>query len=492
MSRVLDALAHAAAREPAAPFLHGVAGSLSFAETAAEVEALASRLSGRSVGLLMENGPAWAIADLAAIKCGITCVPLPPFFSSAQIEHSLQDAGVELLLTDDPVRGAALCGRGPGRVLEIARQLVCLFPLPGERGRPLHSDTAKITYTSGTTGAPKGVCLSLAAMEQVAHSLVEVTQGGGRGDSLSLLPLATLLENIGSLYRQLLTGGACTFLPMRQVGLKGASGLDLPALLRALERWRPASIILIPQMLQALVEAVEAGAALPDSLRFVAVGGAPVAGALLRRTERLGIPVYEGYGLSEAASVVAVNRPAERRIGSVGRVLPHLRLKLAEDGEILLKGPLFHGYLGDPPRNGSAWWPTGDLGYRDEAGFLYLTGRKKSLFITAFGRNVAPEWVERELLAEAAVAQAVLIGEARPFNTAILVPHPSGDAPALAEAVARVNSRLPDYARIGRYLMADEPFRVENGQLTGTGRPRRSVIAARYADAIDQIYKESA
>ncbi len=492
MSRLLAALAFHAASKPAAPFMHGAAGSLSFADTVAEVDALVSHLSGRCVGLLMDNGPAWAIADLATIQCGVTCVPLPPFFSSAQIEHSLQDAGVDLLLTDDPARGALFCGRGQGAMLEIARQPVYLFSLPGSLDRPAQSGIAKITYTSGTTGAPKGVCLSLAAMEQVAHSLAAVTEVNERDRSLSLLPLSTLLENIGSLYIQLLAGGECTFLPMHQLGLQGASGLDLPTLLSALRQQQPASIILVPQMLQAMVEAAERGAVLPDTLRFVAVGGAPVANKLLRRAEQLGMPVYEGYGLSEAASVVAVNRPAGRRVGSVGSVLPHLQLKIAEDGEILLKGNLFRGYLGDSPLNRSSWWPTGDLGYLDEAGFLHLTGRKKNIFITAFGRNVAPEWVERELLIQPAIAQAVLIGEARPFNTAIIVPRPKSSGAGLAKAIFQVNKGLPDYARISRYLIADEPFHIENGQLTGTGRPRRSVIAARYANAINQIYKESA
>ncbi len=491
MNSLLNALECKASVDPNRQFLHGTTGTLTFAETLAEIKALTPHLRGKCIGLLMDNSPAWAIADLAIIKQGITCVPIPPFFSKTQIEHSLQDAGVDLLLTDNPAWVTECYKKQPSKVLDVAYQPVSIFQLTGCPHQHALDDVAKITYTSGTTGTPKGVCLSLSAMEQVAHSVATVTEANGQDRSLSLLPLSTLLENIGSLYIQLLTGGCCTFLPMHEVGMQGASGLSLPTLLSILNQQQPTSIILIPQMLQALVEAAEKGATLPDSLRFVAVGGAPVANSLLQRAEQLNIPVYEGYGLSEAASVVAVNSPALHQAGSVGRPLPHIQLKIAEDGEILLKGDIFNGYLGEPPLSDSSYWPTGDLGYLDESGCLYLTGRKKNIFITAFGRNIAPEWVERELLIQPAIVQAILIGEAQPFNTAIIVLRPQTDASTLVAAIIQVNEQLPDYARIRQYLVADEPFGIDNNQLTGTGRPRRNIIAAHYADDIDRIYRES-
>ena len=274
--------------------------------------------------------------------------------------------------------------------------------------------------------------------------------------------------------------------------MHGASGLNPSHLLAALHKYQPTSIILIPQLLQVLVEIAESGTPLPSSLRFVAVGGAPVATSLLQRAKTLSLPIYEGYGLSEAASVVAVNNPSDNNIGSVGKPLPHIQVRIAEDGEVLIKGHLFSGYLGDPPPDTSTYWPTGDLGCMDENGFLHLTGRKKNIFITAFGRNISPEWIERELVIHPAIAQAVLFGETRPFNVAIIVPRQQTDAPALAAAITSINEQLPDYARISRYLIADESFSVENGQLTGTGRPRRNIISAHYADAINQIYREPA
>jgi len=493
MSNLLDALTHRASSEPEKPFLQGLDYTLNFKTVLTEVETLAGQLKGDCIGLLMDNSPAWAIADLAIIKCGITCVPIPPFFSATQIQHSLQDAGVDLLLTDNPELVAKLCNQAPDKFIEVAQQRLALFQLAGNDSNATRlNDIAKITYTSGTTGTPKGVCLSLQAMEQVASSIASVTDANEEDCSLSLLPLSTLLENIGSLYVSLLAGCCCSLISMEKVGMHGASGLNPSHLLAALHKYQPTSIILIPQLLQVLVEIAESGTPLPSSLRFVAVGGAPVATSLLQRAKTLSLPIYEGYGLSEAASVVAVNNPSDNNIGSVGKPLPHIQVRIAEDGEVLIKGHLFSGYLGDPPPDTSTYWPTGDLGCMDENGFLHLTGRKKNIFITAFGRNISPEWIERELVIHPAIAQAVLFGETRPFNVAIIVPRQQTDAPALAAAITSINEQLPDYARISRYLIADESFSVENGQLTGTGRPRRNIISAHYADAINQIYREPA
>ncbi len=153
-----------------------------------------------------------------------------------------------------------------------------------------------------------------------------------------------------------------------------------------------------------------------------------------------------------------------------------------------MRGSLFMGYLGEKAWNPDDFWPTGDIGYLDDAGFLHLAGRKKHLFITAFGRNVSPEWVERELSIEPAIAQACVFGEARPFNVAVIVPRQGGQT--VEQAVAAANERLPDYARVSRWIVAREPFSVANGLWTGTGRPRRSHIEAAYREQIESLYEE--
>jgi long-subunit acyl-CoA synthetase (AMP-forming) len=199
------------------------------------------------------------------------------------------------------------------------------------------------------------------------------------------------------------------------------------------------------------------------------------------------MPVYQGYGLSEAASVVSLNRPGEECAGSVGRPLPHARVRIAKDGEIVVGGKLFGGYL-----NGATLardeWPTGDLGYLDEAGYLHITGRKKTAFATAYGRKVSPEWVETELTSNRTLLQAAVFGEARPYTVALLVPHPAATSAQINATVAAANARLPDYARIKAWSLADAPFSPHNGLARAPGSLDREAIALRYAVELESLY----
>jgi acyl-CoA synthetase (AMP-forming)/AMP-acid ligase II len=277
--------------------------------------------------------------------------------------------------------------------------------------------------------------------------------------------------------------------PLRQVGLSGSSGIDARALAAALTETAATTTIFTPLSLQGLVEAIEDDIERPPHLRFGAVGGAPVSPRLLRRATDAGLPVFEGYGLSECCSVVCLNTPAENRPGSVGRALPHLGIRIADDGEVVVSGAAFGSYIGDaqPAR---AEWHTGDLGELDADGFLYLRGRRRNIFITASGRNVAPEWVERELGLEPAIAQCAVFGEAQPFNLAVILPAVRATAADVDAALARVNRILPDYARVRRWIPASDPFTPADGLMTGTGRICREAVWARYADAVDSLYSE--
>jgi len=323
-------------------------------------------------------------------------------------------------------------------------------------------------------------------MERVAASLVAAV-GVGPGDRhLAALPLALLLENLAGLYAPILAGASVELRPLGAVGVHGAAGIDPARLWSALAGSAATTTILTPQMLQALVEHAEAAAPGPLALRFAAVGGARVPPRLLDRARDCGIPAYEGYGLSECASVVAVNRPGADRPGSAGRPLPHVRVRVAEDGELWVAGALGDGYLGGGgPAAEDGFWPTGDLGYRDGEGFLHLTGRKRHVYVTAYGRNVAPEWVEGELTQEPAIAQAAVFGEAQPRNAAVV--WSTADDAQVDAAIAAANRRLPDYARVAVWLRATQPFSIENGQLTGTGRLRRDAILAAYDDALARL-----
>jgi len=498
MSRVLAALREHASRTPDAPAVEAVdpAHSLTYAGLAVAIDQLAASLQSSGVrvaAVLADNTPAWCVADLALIAAGVPSVPVPHFFSPQQIKHLFLRAGVNVLLTDRPemVQPLLAAVGVEAKVQPLPMAGLTRFDFAGVPAADLPAGCAKITFTSGSTGDPKGVCLTQEAMEAVAASLAEAT-GAVSGDRhLSAMPYATLLENIGGLYAPLLVGATVCAHGLAAVGLSGASGLDVPTFVTRLSLSRATTTIMIPQMLHALVSALEMGMPRPAALRFIAVGGAPVSLHLLQRAEKLGLPVYEGYGLSEAASVVAVNRPGVMLHGSVGKPLPHVGLSFADDGEILVNGSLFLGYLGEPARADAAW-PTGDLGYLDEAGFLHLSGRKKHIFITAFGRNVSPEWVERELSIEPAIGQACVFGEARPINVAVIQPRQGADIQAVQAAVDAANSRLPDYARVSRWVAAREPFSVANGLWTGTGRPRRGEIERSYAVELNTLYEEQA
>jgi long-chain acyl-CoA synthetase len=497
MSHVLEAVIDHAAGSPAAVALEGRSVSLSYQQLWHAVYELAARLRGdgvRGVAILADNSPACAVADLACVAMEIPCVPVPSFFSPEQVRHLLVSTGVDTLLTDMPERATRLLDtlklpysrqddwRHEGLELQVIGLEDACLRIP--------HGVAKVTFTSGTTGEPKGVCLVQDAMEQVATSLAEVSGATAADRHLSVLPFATLLENVGGLYTSLLTGATCCLPGLEAVGVRGAADLDVQRFAQAFGRYDASTCILIPQMLLALVSAAAAGMPRPESLRFIAVGGAPLSPHLLQQALRLGLPVYEGYGLSEAASVVAVNRPGAAKTGTVGQPLPHVRLRFGEDGEIEVGGSLFAGYLDDPDTEVGEFWPTGDIGHLDDQGFLHLTGRKKHIFITSFGRNVAPEWVERELTVTTAIAQAVVFGDARPFNVAVLVPRGAADARAIEKAVAEANARLPDYAQVRRWIIADAPFSLDNGQWTGTGRPRRAALGKAYADRIKAIYKK--
>lgn len=491
MQSLFAALADHARRQPGALALAGSRARVHYGELLPQVRALAGIIRAQRVGLALDNGPAWVLADLALLLKGAVCVPVPGFFSPGQVEHLVADAGLQALLTDQPRRYLERYPALRAEPITLAGEDLYWLYWPEADGVPgVPPGTAKVTYTSGTTGQPKGVCLAASTLLRVSTSLCQASSAASDDRALSLLPLATLLENIAGVYVPLLAGGQCTLPSLEETGMAGAAGIDASVLLRALRQCLPTGLVLVPQLLQVLVEAAETGVPLPATLRFVAVGGAPVSLQLLERAARLGIPVYEGYGLSEAGSVVCLNTPEASRPGSVGRPLPHACLRLADDGEILLGGDRFSGYLGDTVPARPAWHATGDLGYQDGDGFIYLTGRSQHRFCTAYGRNVAPEWVERELLAGGAIAQCAVFGEARAFNTAVIVPRPGATVEQVQADLDSANARLPDYARVSRFTLAGAPFSTANGQLTGTCRPRRERIAEEYQQAIAALYQE--
>lgn len=454
---------------PACVALREAGRSWTYGELAREVDQLADHLtrchfrSGGALAIDLPDSAAWVVADLACLMARIPCVPIPSFFTHAQREHACRSAGVTLLLQE--------AANGSGPVRGIAGR-ACTLVATGYRPIALPAGTAKITYTSGTTGTPKGVCLSEDGMRMQAETLRASLGEDLIAHHRSLLPFAVLLENVAGLYIALLSGAELTLGPV----------VPTPhAMADALLHSEATSCILVPGQLAALVAS---GAAFPH-LRYAAVGGAPVSPRLLQAARAQGIPAYEGYGLSEACSVVALNLPGHDKPGTCGRPLPHATVHIAGDGEVLLDDPLFLGYLGEGAP--ASPFATGDIGALDEEGFLRITGRKKNIIITSYGRNFSPEWVEGLLTEHPAIAQAVVYGDARPFNCAVIV---TNDAAAASRAVAEANAALPGYARVAHFITAHAAFTAERGEMTPTGKPDRRMIYKHYAESIEALYEK--
>jgi long-chain acyl-CoA synthetase len=473
---------------------------ISYANLIEQIETVKTYISQRNpkvIGLALDNSLAWAVIDLAAMALNIPIVPIPMFFTAAQRKHTLQDAGATLIFCDTLSQFEGLIDVDEVSVnlnsLEIAHQRLLSVKINRIDIPTLPANTIKITYTSGSTAQAKGVCLALATIEQVATSLKVATQANANDHHLCMIPLSTLLENLAGIYVPLLAGATVSILPLAHVGIQGSSGFDAKTFMQAILQQQATSIILTPELLLALITCIEAGFPSPTQLRFIAVGGASVSPKLLEKARKLNLPVFEGYGLSECGSVVSLNSASNVRLGSVGKPLAHIQIAFSDTGEILVKGAQMLGYLNassvqcDVAQEANGFVETGDLGYLDDDGFLYVTGRIKNLFITSFGRNVAPEWVERELNLMPSIAQAALFGEAMPLNTAIIVPAPYATLDAITADIAKVNFNLPDYAKVGRWINADEPFSLKNAQLTANHRLRRSQIWDQYGKQIQDL-----
>lgn len=428
------------------------------------------------VGLIAPGGIAWVAASLGLLAAGRTVVPLPDFFSRAQLDHLVRDAGVGLILATSGTREQTA---GPGvPVREIA------LPDP-DIGVSLHvgpdvDGTGRLViYTSGSTGRPKGVRIGARQLAHSARALAEASAAAPGDVYLSVLPMSLLLEQICAIHVPLRTGVRVVF------GGPAASD-DLAGLV---ERVQPTLMVLVPQLLSAWTAALErAGRQAPSSLRFVAVGGAAVPTALAEAAWRAGIPAHEGYGLSECCSVVALNRPGDRSAGTVGRPLNGIGITL-EDGEIVVHGPtVMDGYVNHAGAAPAGVWRTGDLGEVDAEGRLVVLGRKDSMLVTPAGRNIVPEWIEAMVTADARLAHCILAIAGSGELTAILVPRDGLTAvfqamPAtrLSRHVAHLVAAAPAYARPARCLVLPEAECRQSGLLTGNGRPRRRAIQAALA-----------
>ena len=421
---------------------------------------------------------------------------------------------------------------------------------------------ATIIYTSGTTGRPKGVMLSHTNMLANAEDAAAVLPLSEEDLGLSFLPLSHGFERTGGLYTSLRAGGSIAY------------GGGIASLTDDLAAVRPTILCCVPRVLERVYQhmlgeresasfvkqkilswALEVGraagrirtadatgtAALPFPLslqhaladrlvfgtlrtalggrvRFLVSGGAPLNADLACFFHGAGIPVYEGYGLTEAGPVVACNTPDRNRVGSVGTPLPQVSVRIADDGEVCVRGPnVMAGYYNRPEDTAAAldvegWLHTGDIGAIDAQGFLAITDRKKDLLITSQGENVAPQPIEGRFRQEPLIEEACLIGDQRPYLTVLLVPDRefveitagthgvSGAWPAVLDhptiralfqqCFETVNSSLPRHAQPRKFALLAEPFSQASNELTPTLKvKRRTVLQTRRAE-IDDMYPD--
>ena len=494
-SPIFELIHHVSLQTPDAPAIQENSVCLSYSELMRLVKSASQDLTNHDVvGLLLDNSSAWIVLDLACLSLNIPCIPIPSFFSDEQILHTINDSGQNSIITDQAARIEFLLNTHSKLILlktevVISGKTLTKFGFSATASN-LPTDTAKITYTSGTTGTPKGVCLSQEAICKVATSLKQATQASSIDIHLCLLPLATLLENIAGGYVPLMSGASVYVMSLAEIGFSGSSKVDFEKMLGSINQAQATTLILTPELLRGVLVACELGLRISAPLRFVAVGGALVPPALLNQAKQFGIPVYEGYGLSECASVVSLNTLQANKQGSVGKPLSHVSCSIQKDGEIFVKGCQLLGYTHAEQSLKQDYFSTGDIGYLDEDGYLYITGRKKNVFITSFGRNVSPEWVERALTNHPTIFQAAIFGEAKPFNVAVIVTNGPIRMQDLHGIALTINQSLPDYAQVKKWVLASEPFTLQNGLATANFRIKREAIYQQYQTEIQAFYEE--
>lgn len=437
----------------------------------------------KRVVISADSNLSWIIVDLACLAAERVLTPLPTYLSETQRQSVIASLQPDIWITDSPLSD-------PACSLRQELDGLLIYQRSEQSGVVVPTGTQKITFTSGSTGAPKGVCLSLRAQLDVALALKARVEHlcDGPPRHLCLLPLPTLLENIAGVYAPLLAGGEVIVASDRLRGFLGSRLVEPQALLQLISETQPKSLILVPELLKFLLQATAKGWMAPQSLQFIAVGGAYVSPTLLQQAAKANLPVYQGYGLSECASVVALSdQSASHATDTVGLPLSCRDVEII-DGELVVNTP-FLGYLGQP---GSATDKvyTGDLAEFTCQGELRVLGRRKNLLINSFGRNISPEWVESLLTDSGIISQAMLLGDAQPYCAALVFAMPAVSDSAIADCITRINQQLPDYAQIVRYQRIAQPFSVSDSTLTDNGRLRRDAIKQKYVALINHLFSD--
>jgi len=444
--------------------------ALSYAQLSGRVGAFSQDLADNDViAIYAPNGLEWVIADLSVAFAGKTMVPLPTFFSEGQLRHIIENAGVGRILASRETLNQAQAFGLPVTEVTIDGPTA---PLDGANNHSLEAQ--RIIYTSGTTGAPKGVRLGDKQICASAKGLLAASGASAEDRYLSVLPFSLLLEQIAGIALPILAGAPVSIASNAAgAALQGDTLPLMNAFADAFEGTGATASVLVPGLLDAWVKTLAAAnATAPSSLRFVAVGGAPVNKTLAKMAWDLGVPAHEGYGLSECCSVVSVNRPGGRSEGSTGTPIPGVNVTL-QNGEIVVHGDtVMAGYLGHD-NNPDGVWRTGDLGEFSSKGALRILGRKDNLIVTQAGRNISPEWVEGLCETSPGVAKCVLthVPDQDENQGLVLIVVGAPDSGAVLQAQF---AQLPDYARPDHTVIVDGADVAKYDLLTPLGDARRA------------------
>jgi long-chain acyl-CoA synthetase len=536
---------------------------------------------GDRIALLSENRPDWSVADLAILSLGAINVPIYTTQALDQVDYILSDSGARAIFisnrrlykhalpalanrplehliffdpeaADDVERGIALTQlEENGKKLAQQRPGAFEAYLQAVRSE----DLATIIYTSGTTGEPKGVMLTHNNFMSNVLSIAKGLPIGPTDVALSVLPLSHIFERDGfyvfcycgvsvyyaasfdqvgenlrevaptvmtavprlfeKVYHRIIKKGMAekgfkksVFMKSLAVGQKYGEHKDK-------RKWISPHLAIEQKLASKLVFS-KWREGVGGRLRYFVSGGAPLSPALSYSYLAAGIPILQGYGATETC-IVSANRPGNNHVGSVGIPFEGIEIKIAEDGEILVRGPnVMRGYYGQPEATAAAlkdgWFYTGDVGHIDKDGHLHITDRKKDLFKLSNGKYVAPQLIESLLKQSEFVSQVVVVGAGRKQPVALIVPDWESLNQALAESgenapkdrvelskyapaikivqrdIAKLTAELVDYERIRRVALLPDEFSIDGGELTPTLKVKRKVIDDRYGELIEELY----
>ncbi|HTT20701.1 MAG TPA: long-chain fatty acid--CoA ligase [Candidatus Sulfotelmatobacter sp.] len=527
---------------------------------------------GERLAILSENRPEWTIADFAALLLGVVVVPIYSTLTASQTAYILTDSGAKVVVVSTPQQ--------LDKVLSIKDQtavdrVVVMDPVNSAHAEPMQrlmregpsdrdpeleararaisaDDLASIIYTSGTTGTSKGVQLSHGNLTSNVLNSLRGFDIGPEEISVSFLPLSHVTArhaDLALLHRGV-TLAYCPFfeqLPQTLLEVLPTIFIAVPRVYekihsqveqkanrfpkRAIYRWalsvglahgpeilagkRPKALRwkLAEKLVYSQVRARMGG-----RVGVFVSGGAPLGKELASWYASIGIRIHEGYGLTETSPVIAINTPRAHKIGTVGRPLANVEVRIAQDSEILVRGPsVFRGYWNRPEETENAfmdgWFKTGDIGDLDEDGFLSVTDRKKDLLKTSGGKFIAPQPIENSIKVNSLIGTAVVLGDRRKFASVIISPHfplleewarandisfssrqdliADPKVRALYEGiVAEVNRSLARYETLKKVLLVPDEFTANDGTLTPTFKLRRKAVEERYRKEIDELYAE--